>query len=183
MEQLFAILALEALRRFIEQKHFRRADGGTGHEHQALVNGRNLADRNRRVFKTQVVQSFASLGLLFPRNVLSAAEVRRKACAKHIQKAQIFAVLESHFRREESEFCLVVPDVEAMSRTFTEERNVVVVNLRMVSGKHAEERTLASTVLAHHRPMFTLANRPVQILEHIRIAKTNVDMFQVKENF
>ena len=119
VEQLFAILALETLRRFVEQQHFRRADRGTGHQHQALVNRRNLADRNRRIFKAQVRKPFAGLRLFFPRDVFSAAEVRRKSCAKHIQEAQVFAVLECHFRREESEFCLVVPDVEAMPRTFT----------------------------------------------------------------
>ena len=47
----------------------------------------------------------------------------------------------------------------------------------MVGRKHSEKRTLAGSVLAHHRPMFTLANRPVQILDDIRIAKADVDVF------
>ena len=52
----------------------------------------------------------------------------------------------------------------------------------MVGRKHPEERALAGTVLAHHRPVFSLAHRPVEVLEHCRVAELDVDVFEVKED-
>ena len=53
----------------------------------------------------------------------------------------------------------------------------------MVGRKHPEERTLAGTVLAHHRPVFALAHRPVEVLENHSVAELHVHVFQVEEDF
>ena len=144
VEYLFAVFALETLRRFIEQQHLGWPNRRTRHENNALIDRRQITVASVNIIETKIIEPFLRLRPFFPGGIFRLAEIRRKARAQHLGQAQVFTILERQFRREKSEFSLVFPDIQAMPRALAQKRDIVLVNLGVVRREHTEERTLAA---------------------------------------